>query len=107
VEVDLTRKVLLVVAGEVVDKTIPLASGREGWRTSIGSFFVERKLAYWRQSSLGLLYKPVYFHGGYAIHGSYSVPAYLASHGCVRVSLASMDVLYPLLYPGMRVDVHR
>jgi hypothetical protein len=27
----------------------------------------------------------MYFHGGYAIHGSPEVPGYRASHGCVRV----------------------
>lgn len=28
----------------------------------------------------------MFFHGGYALHGSYSVPDYNASHGCVRMS---------------------
>lgn len=28
----------------------------------------------------------MFFHGGYALHGSYSVPNYNASHGCVRMS---------------------
>lgn len=27
----------------------------------------------------------MYFKGGYAIHGSYEVPNYNASHGCIRV----------------------
>lgn len=27
----------------------------------------------------------MFFHGGYAIHGSYQVPDYNASHGCIRV----------------------
>jgi lipoprotein-anchoring transpeptidase ErfK/SrfK len=27
----------------------------------------------------------MFFHGGYAIHGSYQVPGYNASHGCIRV----------------------
>ena len=27
----------------------------------------------------------MFFKGGYAIHGSYDVPAYNASHGCIRV----------------------
>jgi peptidoglycan hydrolase-like protein with peptidoglycan-binding domain len=106
VEVDLTRQVLLLIADNVVEMTVPIASGRQGWRTPTGTFSVERKLPYWRESALGMLYKPVYFHGGFAIHGSYSVPPEPASHGCVRVSLASMDVLYPLLAVGTRVDVY-
>jgi L,D-transpeptidase ErfK/SrfK len=27
----------------------------------------------------------MYFHGGFALHGSYEVPGYNASHGCVRI----------------------
>ena len=27
----------------------------------------------------------MYFHGGYALHGSSEVPGYNASHGCVRM----------------------
>jgi hypothetical protein len=27
----------------------------------------------------------MFFHGGYALHGSYEVPNYNASHGCIRV----------------------
>ncbi|MFH0915886.1 MAG: S-layer homology domain-containing protein [bacterium] len=106
VEIDLSRQVLFVVADGIVERTVPIASGRSGWRTPTGTFAVERKLPYWRQSYLGMLYKPAYFRGGYAIHGSYSVPPYPASHGCVRVSVVTMDVLYPLLPVGMRVDVY-
>jgi lipoprotein-anchoring transpeptidase ErfK/SrfK len=27
----------------------------------------------------------MFFHRGYALHGSYDVPGYNASHGCVRM----------------------
>lgn len=27
----------------------------------------------------------MFFHGGYALHGSYEVPNYNASHGCIRI----------------------
>lgn len=106
VEIDLTRQVLFVVRANAVQWTIPIASGREGWRTPTGTFSIQRKLPYWRESYLGLLYKPAYFHGGYAIHGSPSVPPYPASHGCVRVAVGTMDDLYPLLPIGLRVDIY-
>lgn len=106
VEIDLTRQVLMLVDGTHVEATIPIASGRSGLRTPTGTFSIERKLPYWRKSDLGLLYKPAYFHGGYAIHGSYSVPAYPASHGCVRVAVSTMDWLYQLLPYGTRLDIH-
>jgi lipoprotein-anchoring transpeptidase ErfK/SrfK len=48
----------------------------------------------WDKSPLGQLYRPRYFNGGVAVHGYPSVPAYPASHGCVRVSLAAMDMIW-------------
>ena len=48
----------------------------------------------WWVGDLGQIYRPKYFIGGVAIHGSLSVPAYPASHGCVRVSVAAMDMIW-------------
>ena len=45
-------------------------------------------------SPLGTLYDPMYFTGGYAIHGNPSVPPYPASHGCVRVPMWIAPILY-------------
>ena len=42
-----------------------------------------------------------------AVHGSWSVPAYPASHGCVRVTIAVMDRLYNGLPVGLPVKVYR
>ena len=33
------------------------------------------------------MYYPSYFVGGYAIHGSPSVPRYPVSHGCIRIPM--------------------
>ncbi|MHB1344259.1 MAG: S-layer homology domain-containing protein [Thermoleophilia bacterium] len=106
VEVDLTRQVLLLINGNQVTKVLAVATGASGTRTPTGHYHIERKLPYWRQSSLGLLYKPSYFVGGIAIHGSYSIPPYPASHGCVRVPYWATDALYPQLPVGMAVDVY-
>ena len=35
-----------------------------------------------------------------------SVPAYPGSHGCIRVTVAEMDILYPQLPIGLTVDVY-
>jgi lipoprotein-anchoring transpeptidase ErfK/SrfK len=35
-----------------------------------------------------------YFIGGYAIHGYFSVPAYNASHGCLRVPIPDSWSIY-------------
>lgn len=36
----------------------------------------------------------MFYHGGYAIHGSYEVPGYHASHGCVRIFVEDAAWLY-------------
>jgi len=44
---------------------------------------------------LGPLYRPKYFHrDGIAVHGYGKVPPYPASHGCVRVTFAAMDLIW-------------
>jgi lipoprotein-anchoring transpeptidase ErfK/SrfK len=53
----------------------------------------------------GPRYKPCYLRGLLAIHGYPSVPAWPASHGCVRVTLWDMDELYPLISVGLKVYV--
>ena len=44
--------------------------------------------------SLGVLWRPRFFVGGYAIHGDSSVPPYPVSHGCVRVSNEAIDWIW-------------
>jgi lipoprotein-anchoring transpeptidase ErfK/SrfK len=57
-------------------------------------------------SPLGTLYRPMYFTGGYAVHGNPSVPAYPASHGCVRVPMWITDWLYDTNDYGETVYVY-
>ena len=57
------------------------------------------------KAPLGTLYRPLYFEGGYAIHGSPYVPSYPDSHGCVRLSNVDMDWLFDLVGKGMPVSV--
>lgn len=76
------------------------ASGGRGYcpdigrrcKTPSGKFTVHRKGSAYCKSSkypIGRGGAPMpycmFFHGGYAIHGSYDVPNYNASHGCIRV----------------------
>ncbi len=55
--------------------------------TPKGRFKIQRRISGWRVSDLGRLYNPLYFNGGIAFHGAPSVPAYPASHGCVRLPM--------------------
>jgi lipoprotein-anchoring transpeptidase ErfK/SrfK len=97
VEVDLTKQVLYVVKGGSISRILPVSSGngasykqKNGSTarslTPVGWFTIERRIVGERHADLGVLYDPQYFYRGWAIHGSNSVPAGPASHGCVRVT---------------------
>ena len=62
----------------------------------------------WWEGDLGRIYRPKYFHGGVAVHGSNSIPNYPASHGCVRVSVQAMDWIWAdnIMPLGITVWVH-
>jgi peptidoglycan hydrolase-like protein with peptidoglycan-binding domain len=99
VEVDLKRQVLFLWKGGGLFRILDVSTG-SGKRYCVdgacatavtpgGSFRVNRRISGWRTSRLGRLYNPLYFNGGIAIHGAGSVPAYPASHGCVRITMSA------------------
>ena len=117
IEVDLERQILFLIEGSAVLRVLPVSSGNGAAyvnyagntvaaRTPEGRFEFNRQRNGWHESYLGFMYAPVYFRGGYAIHGSNSVPAYPASHGCVRVTLSDMDYLRQYVELGMPVYVY-
>ncbi len=117
VEIDLRKQVLYLSEGGVLRRILDVSSGsgrlyeQDGvtYRavTPLGSFAIQRKINDpMHESPLGILYRPAYFNGGYAIHGSSSVPAYPASHGCIRITDPAMDRLYDLLTIGTPVTVY-
>ena len=62
--------------------------------TPTGTYDIERRIDGVRVAPLGKLYRPLYFKGGFAIHGSSNVPGYPASHGCVRTTNADQDYVW-------------
>ena len=57
-------------------------------------------------SPLGTLFDPMYFTGGYAVHGNPIVPPYPASHGCVRVPMWIAPYLFQTNRYGETVYVY-
>jgi hypothetical protein len=117
IEADLTLQVVYVVSGSRIEQILDASSASGGTyevdgdvriaHTPEGSFHVERKINAWHRSKLGLLYRPAYFVGGYALHGAPSVPPFPASHGCIRITTAAMDRLYDRLALGTPLQVYR
>jgi N-acetylmuramoyl-L-alanine amidase len=106
VELRLDKQVLFLTRAGSVVRIVDGSSGKASTPTPTGNFTDLRHIDGWRQSDLGLLWRPHYFHGGYAIHGSTSVPNYPASHGCFRVTIEAMNRLWTVLQTGMPVHVY-
>ena len=104
-EIDLERQILMIVQGGQVQWVLNTSTGNNETYTSStggsavaatppGNFKINREIDGVREAPLGTLYRPKYFNGGIAIHGSGSIPAHPASHGCARVTNSAMDMLW-------------
>jgi hypothetical protein len=89
IEVDKSRQVLLEVRNGLVVRVVHVSTGATG-NTPLGRWQVYRKVPGFDW----VLYYPLYFLRGFAIHGYPSVPPYPASHGCVRVPMWIARTLY-------------
>ena len=81
-EVDKSRQVLFEVRRGRVVNVIHVSTGATG-NTPLGTWHVYSEIAGWSW----VLWQPMYFLRGFAIHGYPSVPPWPASHGCVRVPM--------------------
>lgn len=76
------------------------STGQPGFETRKGSFKIYSQVNKWMESDLypgAMMYRPKFFSGGQALHGSWSdslVLPYPASHGCVRMLHSSIDYLW-------------
>lgn len=116
-EVDLARQVLLVYEGGELRLATHVSTGSgedycENGHcgtavTPTGTYsYNGRRYTGWHESYLGGLYNPVYFYGGYAVHGSLSVPATPASHGCVRLPMHIAEYFPSIVDTGDPVYIY-
>ncbi|MCW3842557.1 L,D-transpeptidase family protein [Micromonospora yasonensis] len=106
-EANLSKQVLYLARGGSVVRIVDASSGKASTPTPTGNYTIQRRIDGWRQSDLGLLWRPNYFYRGYAVHGANSVPAYPASHGCVRVTVPAMNRLWSIIGVGVPVHIYR
>jgi lipoprotein-anchoring transpeptidase ErfK/SrfK len=117
VEIDLDRQVVHLVRGGQRVRTMNSSSGNGEvytWPdgrvaradTPVGTFTIYRRITGLREGDLGSMYDPMYFHQGWALHGSNHVPGYPASHGCVRLSRGDALWLAGQVPNGTQVVVH-
>lgn len=79
----------------------PVSTARRGYRTPTGTF-KPQSLAVWHRSTIyhgSPMPHSIFFHRGYAIHGSYETKhlGRPASHGCVRLHPSNAAKLFSLV----------
>jgi hypothetical protein len=104
VEADLARQVLAEIEpGGRVRRIYTISSGKPSTPTVLGRFRVYMKTP--GTNAKGMV-DSNYFIRGYAIHGYPEVPAYAASHGCLRVPIPDAPAIYAWVEIGTPVDVY-
>ena len=117
VEVDNARQILFLVdENGNVTHILPVSTGtgkkyfdkgkQQTANTPRGDYKIIRQIAGVRHAPLGDLYYPNYFLGGWAIHGSTSIPFLPASHGCVRIPNFAAEDFSRLVWIDMNVFVY-
>ena len=96
--VDLSSQTMRVKINGVTKHTWKVSTGRAGYRTPTGTYRPKRLEKNWysRKYDNAPMPHSVFFHGGYAIHGTTAVRSLgrPASHGCVRLHPSNASKLY-------------
>ena len=103
IEISLARQVLFLYRDGSLYRILPVSSGTSKTPTPTGEYRIYRQDPGWTTSRLGRLHNAQYFVGGYALHGSLSVPAAPASHGCVRIPMSASEWFPSQVTKGMQV----
>lgn len=121
IEVDLTAQRLHAVIGKKVVYTAVISSGKKGWETPTGTFYILYRVAnetmtsesigaeeYYRLENV--LYTQYFTNEGDALHyawwktpDSFGTPS---SHGCVSQQLADAEFFWNFARVGTRVYIH-
>jgi hypothetical protein len=105
IEIHRDLGVLLMLDGNDVVRVVHTSTGSFG-RTPAGAFHVYRKeLLSWSQPFHVWMPYASYFVGGIAMHEYPDVPAYPASHGCVRLPEGEAQRVYGFVDVGTPVTV--
>ena len=117
IEVDVDRQIAFAVSADGTTRIINVSSGSgrryasPGGGTTVadtprGNFTIKRRLDGVHTAPLGKLYRPMYFQGGFAIHGATNVPGYPASHGCIRTTNPDQDYLFSTFANGTPIEIY-
>jgi hypothetical protein len=110
IDVDLLRQRMTVTSASGAQYSWPVSSGRAGHLTPRGVFRPQRMMAmtYSIPYEMAPMPHAIFFTGGYAIHGTYSIGQLgrPASHGCVRLAPGNAATLFALVKrEGARIAI--
>ena len=99
--VDLSNQKMMVYVGDKLAHEFIVSTGREGYDTPTGRYQVQWIHPKWRSRKYNMAPMPwsVFFHGGYAVHGTTDLRRLgrPASHGCVRMDPKDAKTFYKLV----------
>jgi lipoprotein-anchoring transpeptidase ErfK/SrfK len=105
-EILLDRQVALLISGSRVVRTISVSTGKPSTPTPPGRYRVYAKIQRWWSTPFPSGCRgPCRSSGGIAFHEYPVVPAYPASHGCVRQAFSVAHSTYDFAEIGMPVTV--
>jgi hypothetical protein len=100
IDIDLSRQSMNVTSNSG-SYTWPVSTARSGYATPTGRFapYSLQTMHYSRKYHMSPMPHSIFFAGGYAIHGTYSVRELgrPASHGCIRISPAHAAELFKMV----------
>jgi lipoprotein-anchoring transpeptidase ErfK/SrfK len=106
-EVHVSQQALLLVRNGRVQRAVHASTGANG-ATPLGHFRIYRREPMsWSAPFHVWMPLAQYFDGGYAMHEFASVPAYPASHGCVRIPSSDSREVWRAGQIGTRVWIDR
>ena len=101
VRISKSSQTMLVYVGGALKHRWRVSTGRRGYRTPSGSYRPTRLEKMWHSRKYNMSPMPysVFFHRGYAIHGTYETKRLgrPASHGCIRLAPGNAKRLYTLV----------
>ncbi len=104
-----TQKMTVRVDGEVKYE-FDVSTGRKGYSTPTGAYGVTRMYRKYNSKKYDGAPMPysIFFHGGYAIHGTTDVKRLgrIASHGCVRLHPDNARTLFNLVKEAGSASTH-
>lgn len=103
IEIHVSQQVLMLVGAGRVQRVIHVSTGMNG-TTPAGHFRIYRRdRLSWSVPFHVWMPLAQYFSGGYALHAFATVPAYPASHGCVRIPTTDALEVWRFASTGTRV----